>query len=78
MSHTLLVFILVLRGVFSFTVDVYFSGTLLNCVFQHKGLSVIVGNLLKLLSLKGSSRTALVDIFSCSEQTNCGGVETVL
>lgn len=56
----------------------YFSGTLLNCVFQHKGHFVTVGNLLKLFSLEGSSRTALVDIFSCSEQTNCGGVETVL
>lgn len=63
---------------FSFSGDVYFRGTLLNCVFQHKGLSVTVGNLLKLFSLEGSSQTALVDIFFCSEQTNCGGVETVL
>lgn len=40
--------------------------------FQRKGHPFTAGSLLKLSwSLKGFPRTALVDIFSCSEQTNC-------
>lgn len=78
MSRMPLVFIMVKGGMFSLTLDVYFCVTLLNCVFQHKGLSVTAGRLSKMFSLEASQRIALADKFSCSEQTNYSGAETVL
>lgn len=62
---------------FSFTVDVYFSGALLNCFSTQRSFCHCWQSL-EVVSLEGSPWTVLVDIFSCSEQTNCGGVETVL
>lgn len=72
-----LVFIVVKEGMFSLTLDVYFSVPLLNCVFQHKVLSVTAGSLSEMFTLEASQWIALADIFSCSEQTNYSGAETL-